>query len=520
MALNRIQKELQALELDRGWTNNSLEQDKYNPFECRAVIIGPANSPYQDGVFFLDVSFPLDYPFKPPEVRFTTKIYHCNISTNGEMSLDILRLYGSGGLWSPAYTMSMVLKQIAAMLSCPDPDYAPLNPAIYQLLMTDKEEHDAIARAWVRKYGTPTQKGPRQNTEETEYTRSCQKGLACDDAVDQGSRTYVQEAMQKLPNKKDYSMQKLPEMGTCYAHTCATVIRSVDHCVFGRTPRPYNEIVSEIVYTYGFGIDGGLEDKVLKKYRNAPHYIQFEEDISAAEVSEALQGNPLPRAVVMAFFLPNEASWDQFTTICGKLERILTTRDIKKFIDMGPDDNQTYAFLQGSSEKLRVLKFFNKYGNEVEIDDVKEDPKADNRWEAITVQYGNGNVSQCHKARVGKMIPPKGESGHAVAIMAETANSWVIKNSWGPKWGAAGYFQISKEPELKRLMNITYMDVFHTSDHLSPHEQRAWRNASVHTRIQFLKSSVAIHRQFLQQTGIRGITNGLAEDLDYEWYCR
>ena len=59
------------------------------------------DSPYSGGVFFLAIHFPTDYPFKPPKVNFTTRIYHPNINSNGSICLDILR-----DQWSPALTIS------------------------------------------------------------------------------------------------------------------------------------------------------------------------------------------------------------------------------------------------------------------------------------------------------------------------------------------------------------------------------------------------------------------------------
>uniref|UniRef100_A0A8C9TX91 E2 ubiquitin-conjugating enzyme n=1 Tax=Scleropages formosus TaxID=113540 RepID=A0A8C9TX91_SCLFO len=70
-------------------------------FHWQATIMGPNDSPYQGGVFFLTIHFPTDYPFKPPKVAFTTRIYHPNINSNGSICLDILR-----SQWSPALTIS------------------------------------------------------------------------------------------------------------------------------------------------------------------------------------------------------------------------------------------------------------------------------------------------------------------------------------------------------------------------------------------------------------------------------
>lgn len=54
-------------------------------------MIGPDDTAYNYGVFMIYVTFPNDYPFKPPRIRFITPIYHPNISSQGHMCLDILK---------------------------------------------------------------------------------------------------------------------------------------------------------------------------------------------------------------------------------------------------------------------------------------------------------------------------------------------------------------------------------------------------------------------------------------------
>jgi len=78
--------------------------------------MGPEGSPYAGGVFFLKIQFPQDYPFKPPKVTFRTRIYHCNINSQGAICLDILK-----DNWSPALTTSKVLLSICSLLTDPNP---------------------------------------------------------------------------------------------------------------------------------------------------------------------------------------------------------------------------------------------------------------------------------------------------------------------------------------------------------------------------------------------------------------
>lgn len=145
MALKRIQKELIELENDP-LSNCSAGPVNDDLFHWSATISGPEDSPYSEGIFFLKINFPADYPFKPPKIKFETRIYHCNISSNGAICLDILK-----DSWSPALTITKVLLSISSLLTDPNPN-DPLVPTIAELLIKNKEEHDKLAKEWTLNY--------------------------------------------------------------------------------------------------------------------------------------------------------------------------------------------------------------------------------------------------------------------------------------------------------------------------------------------------------------------------------
>eukprot|EP00971_Amphidinium_carterae_P021813 430421-Amphidinium_carterae.1 len=56
---------------------------QWPPEDCveawRAVIVGPANTPYAGGMYEMDICFPENYPYEQPALRFNTPIYHVNV---------------------------------------------------------------------------------------------------------------------------------------------------------------------------------------------------------------------------------------------------------------------------------------------------------------------------------------------------------------------------------------------------------------------------------------------------------
>lgn len=56
-----------------------VEQDKSNANLWIIHVKGPDKSAYEKGTYKINCVIPAEYPFKPPELTFATKIYHPNI---------------------------------------------------------------------------------------------------------------------------------------------------------------------------------------------------------------------------------------------------------------------------------------------------------------------------------------------------------------------------------------------------------------------------------------------------------
>lgn len=79
----------------------------YKTHQRNAVIIGPADTPFEDGTFRLVMHFEEQYPNKPPGVKFISQMFHPNVYGTGELCLDILQ-----NRWSPTYDVAAILTSI------------------------------------------------------------------------------------------------------------------------------------------------------------------------------------------------------------------------------------------------------------------------------------------------------------------------------------------------------------------------------------------------------------------------
>lgn len=145
MATKRLQKEVKKAEteLPPGCTGAPMGEDL---FSWTGSIMGPAGTPYEGGVFNISMTFPSDFPFKPPSVKFSTKIYHCNVNNDGTICLGLIK-----DEWSPKVGVPQIFTALVALLECCNPNDA-LVPEIADLYKNDQAAHDAKAKAFTAEH--------------------------------------------------------------------------------------------------------------------------------------------------------------------------------------------------------------------------------------------------------------------------------------------------------------------------------------------------------------------------------
>ena len=114
------------------------------------LLLGAAGTPFENGKYRLSIELTSEYPFKPPKMKFDTKIWHPNISSvTGAICLDILK-----NEWTPALTIRTALLSLQALMCAPVPE-DPQDAVVARQYMSDINLFNQTAKQWVQEYANP-----------------------------------------------------------------------------------------------------------------------------------------------------------------------------------------------------------------------------------------------------------------------------------------------------------------------------------------------------------------------------
>ena len=118
-----------------------------NIYKWKVYMAGPEGTPYESGSFQISFTFPDNYPFKHPEVKFITPMYHPNIKKDtGEICMDVFATS-----WSPTQKVSDILQKLVSLLKSPSTS-SPLESDICQEYLNDYNKFCRNVKNWMAKH--------------------------------------------------------------------------------------------------------------------------------------------------------------------------------------------------------------------------------------------------------------------------------------------------------------------------------------------------------------------------------
>ena len=140
VAMRRLMADLRELERDTPEGISAAPISDANLLVWNASIFGPDETPWEGGIYPLRLTFPPQYPTKPPRVVFLCEMYHPNVYADGNLCLDIIQ-----DKWTPVYTVGKLLQSILSLLTDPNPN-SPANPAAAKLYRENRKQYNRKVR--------------------------------------------------------------------------------------------------------------------------------------------------------------------------------------------------------------------------------------------------------------------------------------------------------------------------------------------------------------------------------------
>lgn len=138
--IGRLNKELKQLMASPPEGVRFIPGDMDTLTEVHIEMDGPEQTPYEGGTFKMKLVLGQDYPASPPRGFFLTKIYHPNVSSNGDICVNTLKKD-----WNESVTLCHILAVIRCLLIVPFPE-SSLNDEAGKLFMDSYADYAERAK--------------------------------------------------------------------------------------------------------------------------------------------------------------------------------------------------------------------------------------------------------------------------------------------------------------------------------------------------------------------------------------
>lgn len=122
------------------------EKDALNLYVWDVGIPGKEDTPWAGGVYKVVMSFPEDYPSKPPKCKFEPPLFHPNVYPSGTICLSILN---EEKAWKPAISIKQICLGIQDLLDSPNIE-DPAQTDAFALFRKDKVAYEKKIREVAR----------------------------------------------------------------------------------------------------------------------------------------------------------------------------------------------------------------------------------------------------------------------------------------------------------------------------------------------------------------------------------
>ena len=201
-SLKRIKEEFNFItihpDVNIGLTVSLPEEGNY--YKWRASFIGPKDTPYKMGLFYLEIIFPKDYPNMPPEIHFKTPIYHPNVNNHKseKEALGNVR-FSDITSWNPSTSMRKVLIDLYGIFYLANPE-SPQSLKIAKEYKENKGLYQEKIIYFTKKYANPLNR-PNQYNNDWDFSYDDNKYIS-------GSI----ETYEKTKYKGDYDKDKIIDL--------------------------------------------------------------------------------------------------------------------------------------------------------------------------------------------------------------------------------------------------------------------------------------------------------------------